>query len=424
MGISGLQDLYQTTVDRHAELKTLLLDNNAAGESLRKELSDFFFSFQGIKSCSTHTAAAATMVHAAAANQGFNLQIRQSLVAGIGLDSKEKEKIAAAAASTGRLPVRLLLYEKLEELRNDEWTDLLSIAVALLCFDPNKEQQFEKARDALHKAKIDNFTRPSEALAHIAKLVQDANTAFGKEFISDYDLFILIKKKLPKEIQYEINNLLADGDSKSQLECDWSFIDDTVSKAWLKYSRRPTGYYDGILQFMDQHHPDPPANQQLQYSATPTVHAAIHPSAHDSLSDMTLTCERYNEDGSVCGDEFIFNTAEQLRYKQLGFKNLPKSCMKHRGQKPQDAPKQYANNPCKNGNNCGSAEVRHCRDFQAGVCQYADKCKYAHIEKPPDIPTAHHAATTEESDEEDLIAWHMSIVESTDSDDEEREFWM
>ena len=151
----------------------------------------------------------------------------------------------------------------------------------------------------------------------------------------------LIKRKLPKEIQYEVDSLLADGDSTNQLECDWSFIDDTVSKAWLKFSRRPIGYYDGIIQLMDPDHPEP--------TAIPTMHAATHPSAHGSLADMTLTCERYNEDGSTCGDTFTFNTVEQLRYKQVGFENLSKSCMKHRGQKPQDAPKQYANSQCKAG---------------------------------------------------------------------------
>ena len=62
-----------------------------------------------------------------------------------------------------------------------------------------------------------------------------------------YDLFILVKMKLCREIQYEIDDLLVDGDS-AQLACDWLFIDDTISKAWLKYSRRPAGYYDGILQ--------------------------------------------------------------------------------------------------------------------------------------------------------------------------------
>ena len=57
------------------------------------------------------------MVHAAASSQGLSLQIRQSLIAGIGLSPQEKEEIAPVAAATGKLPV----YNQLEELRNEEW---------------------------------------------------------------------------------------------------------------------------------------------------------------------------------------------------------------------------------------------------------------------------------------------------------------
>ena len=244
-----------------------------------------------MKGCSTHTAAAATMIHVVASSQGYSLQVRQSLIAGIGLNSKEKEDVASAAAATCRLPVRLLLYTQLKELRNHEWTGLLSIVVALLCFDPNRERQFEKARTALEESRLDNFTKAAEALAHISKLLQDANTAFGREFITHYDLFQMVRKKLPREIQFEIDGSLADGDSPDQLNCDWQYIDDTVSKAWLKFSRRPVGYYDCIIQLMNQGHPEP--------TAVPTMHAAMQPSAQDSLADMTLTCERYNEDGSA-----------------------------------------------------------------------------------------------------------------------------
>ena len=179
------------------------------------------------------------------------------MIAGISIDPKEKEKIASIAVSTGRLPTRQLLYEKLESLKNDELAYLLGIAVALICFDPNKEQQFEKARAGLFDVKIDNFDKSSEALAHVSKLLQDANTAFGKEFVSFYDLFGLVKKKLRKDVRFEIDGLLADGDSENQLDYDWKYIDDAVSKAWLKVSRRPQGYYGGILQLLHPKHPKP-----------------------------------------------------------------------------------------------------------------------------------------------------------------------
>ena len=76
-------------------------------------VADFFFTFQGIEGCSADTTAAATMIHAAAASQGPNPQVRQSLIAGIGLTSGEKEAISSSSAATGKLPARQLLYANL-----------------------------------------------------------------------------------------------------------------------------------------------------------------------------------------------------------------------------------------------------------------------------------------------------------------------
>ena len=45
MGISGLNDLYKTTTDRHEELRALLADPDATGNILRRAFADFFFTF-------------------------------------------------------------------------------------------------------------------------------------------------------------------------------------------------------------------------------------------------------------------------------------------------------------------------------------------------------------------------------------------
>jgi hypothetical protein len=136
------------------------------------------------------------------------------------------------------------------------------------------------------------------------------------------------------------------------------------------------------------------------------MHAALHPSAHDSLKDRTLVCERLNEDGTTCGDSFVFNTAEQLRFKQLGYKNLPKSCPKHRGQKPQqNAPRVYAGNKCNAGEDCNDAAFHQCREVQAGICRFSDQCKFSHA----DTPTNTNAAMPDDMNLEDLA--------SDDSDD-------
>ena len=148
----------------------LLLDPESSGEPLRKAIAEFFYTFQGTKACSEYTAAAATLWHTAQFSEGFNLEVRQALVAGIGLTAEEKTEIAGATANTGRLPAGQLLHDHLEALKNEEWTGLLRIAVALLCFDDNRGRSFEKARADLNEVKLSNFNKPSEALAHVFKL--------------------------------------------------------------------------------------------------------------------------------------------------------------------------------------------------------------------------------------------------------------
>ena len=108
---------------------------------------------------------------------------------------------------------RQLPYSQLGSLENEEWTGLLSIAVAVLCFDPHKEQAFEAARQLLLDSKLSNFKKPSEALARIFKLRQDAYTAFGREFTTFYDLFTLVRKKLNREVQHELDEAMAAGES-------------------------------------------------------------------------------------------------------------------------------------------------------------------------------------------------------------------
>ena len=135
----------------------------------------------------------------------------------------------------------------MESLDNEEWTGLLSIAVAVLCYDPNKEQAFKAARQLLHDSKLSNFKKPSEALARVIKLHQDAYTAFGGEFMTSYDLFTLVRKKLNREVLHELDEVMATGDPIDHIEYDWLFIEDTVTTAWNRSNRRPEGYYDCIL---------------------------------------------------------------------------------------------------------------------------------------------------------------------------------
>ena len=168
VNISGLRDLYKVTVDRHDDLRNMLQNADLFGEALRNSKILRTSSFHSKKSkIARRTAAAATMLHASRASEGFNLHIRQSLIAGIGLNFVDKEKVAWSPASTGRLHIRQLPYSQLESLQNEEWTGLPSIAVAVLCSDPNTEQSFETTtrRRLMYdcKLQLSNFKKPSEA---------------------------------------------------------------------------------------------------------------------------------------------------------------------------------------------------------------------------------------------------------------------
>ena len=62
----------------------------------------------------------------------------------------------------------------------------------------------------------------------------------------------------------------------------------------------------------------------------------------------------------------------------------PNSCgsngKKRRGQLLPNGPRTYANSKCAAGKDCSSIEYHQCREFQAGLCSYGDKCKYSHTE--------------------------------------------
>ena len=69
------------------------------------------------------------------------------------------------------------------------------VTVASLCYDSNTTLSFEAKRYNLMQADLSPFRRASEALAHIFQLLQAANTAYGSDFLSIYDLYKLVKGK-------------------------------------------------------------------------------------------------------------------------------------------------------------------------------------------------------------------------------------
>ena len=414
MGISGLSDLYKVTADRHEDLKALLADPDATGNTLRRAFADFFFSFQGIKGCSKYTAAAATLLHASLVSDGFNLQIRQCLKAGIGLSDRDKDLMAHNASMTGKLTHRDASYGDLENLQENEWVGLLSIAVEYLCFDPNKEKSFERERRALCGAKLTNFNKSSEALAHIRTLHQAATTAFGSDFMTYYDLFKLTKDKLSKEIQFEINEITATGKAADALDCDWKYIEDIVTTAWRTFSRRPTGYYSKVASIG---HADTP--KQAEQSEEFTAHNASLEA--DQFKEKVLKCQRSNEDGTTCSKEFTWTTAQQMHHNRMGWTTTPKSCPAHR---------EKSIYPATNQDDREEKKITVCQLFRSsGRCSYGDKCKFSHAthsnhvsikDNPrPQLAIEHPSI---DSDDDNYTAWHIRTVPVPISDSDDDEF--
>ena len=87
------------------------------------------------------------------------------------------------------------------------------------------------------------FRRASEALAYIFQLLQAANTAYGSDFITMYDLFKLVKMKLSQEVQFEIDGVIALDNKIDLRRLEWAQIEDLVTDAWGTASRRPKSFY-------------------------------------------------------------------------------------------------------------------------------------------------------------------------------------
>ena len=223
--------------------------------------------------------------------------------------------------------------------------------------------------------------------------------------MTKYDLLKLIVSKLRSEVQYEIADMIAINNTFDLINMDWRKIDTLVTDAWNIVSRRPASYYSR-LNLVD-HTPD-----QAAGSATVpfTSHAAIT-QATAPCTNKTLKCQRFNDDGSMCNDDFTWTAEEQMLHKRLGYTSTPKSCPRHK-----QPLRQYANTKCRRvtdgaPSECDNADIEKCKLFQVGKCGFGDQCKFVH--GSDQLAIAHPSIAPE--DDEDPIIWHMLLQEEEPS---------
>ena len=210
-------------------------------------------------------------------------------------------------------------------MSNGDWIGPLSLTVAVMCFDENKELSFENKRQELLDADLSAFNRCSEALAHILKLLQAANTAYGSSFMTNYDLFNLIKQKMDAQVRYEVDEITATRKSLDLRKLEWQDIEEMISDAWGTASRRPKTYYDRIIP-IDQPHKPATSKDNVPFTAHPGHLAAVTDGA---FKDKTLKCARITDTGAICNDEFTWSSQAQQLHKRLGYSSVPKFCPLH-----------------------------------------------------------------------------------------------
>ena len=192
--------------------------------------------------------------------------------------------------------------------------------------------------------------------------------------MATYDLFKLVRAKLCEEIQYEMDEITALDKSFSLKRLDSGQLEDLVTDARATFSRRPKSYY-AHCKFEDTPPPLKIFPDTIEFTAH---HSNLLTGA--GVKDQTLKSQRYDEEGSVCGQEFIWSAREQLLRKRLGYSSIPESCPNH---KPTRA---YANAPCHKTiagapDECVWSELEKCKLYQAGKCHYGDQYIFAHSEQ-------------------------------------------
>ena len=362
--IHGLHDLHAHCTSTYTDLAQKITDAST-GNLLRREISDYFFAFQGRKKTSFDTAAAVTLIQASNARSDLDLIVRQSIVAGAGLTPGGLTQLAGKAAQTGSLGDHISTADSLDHFHEGQWLGILRVAIEATCYDANKQFSFESQKTIWSTLDISKCPTHTAAIALESFHYEACEGIFGGPFCSEYDRFSNFKSALEKHqphIASDLHDLIIDGLETDTLDITWSAAKDLFRKAFARNSRRSIKASD------PQSHPTQIESEHLQAFHAGRQSEPCSEKDVKGYQDKSISCIRQLPAGAVCGKLFIHSAADQMEYARLGFPNDPKGCP--------DCRKRIRE---EQGTNRG----RLCNEFtRTGVCSKADKCNFSHSEPP------------------------------------------
>ena len=382
-GIHSVDDMHAHVTARHSDLAGAI-NTGSSGNILRKEIKWFNETFKSRKRTTYTVAAAATLIHMAAASPVLDTIVREALMASIGLSRYALKKIINRAANGHMADAGT---GTASDLQHVHWRETLALAIEAACYNHNSQGEIFTAQAAFEGRDASSSPTIQHALAEEMRTWTIYCTALGRNPMDVYfraERFVRSCSEDIADCYHEIIEDDMDIDVTSFTE--WKQYKEILVRAWVKSERRQSRVKRSQKLFDDFERSLPDCTEQ------PAVHFAADtgrkeppappPSSGAGDVDMVIDCTSAN-----CHTKFAFTMLEQQQFKCKGW-DVPKRCKKCRDEIRTS-----------NGTPLGA-----CHSFlKYGNCGFGDKCKFSHggplaIEDKGRVPAVHHASAGSESE--------------------------
>ena len=382
-GIHSVDDMHAHVTARHSDLAGAI-NTGSSGNILRKEIKWFNETFKSRKRTTYTVAAAATLIHMAAASPVLDTIVREALMASIGLSRYALKKIINRAANGHMADAGT---GTASDLQHVHWRETLALAIEAACYNHNSQGEIFTAQAAFEGRDASSSPTIQHALAEEMRTWTIYCTALGRNPMDVYfraERFVRSCSEDIADCYHEIIEDDMDIDVTSFTE--WKQYKEILVRAWVKSERRQSRVKRSQELFDDFERSLPDCTEQ------PAVHFAADtgrkeppappPSSGAGDVDMVIDCTSAN-----CHTKFAFTMLEQQQFKCKGW-DVPKRCKKCRDEIRTS-----------NGTPLGA-----CHSFlKYGNCGFGDKCKFSHggplaIEDKGRVPAVHHASAGSESE--------------------------